>query len=119
MKSIALKEGKDTPYYIFDPERQKFEMGGKCIPEDADAFFQPILLWVKQYAKKPNNETNFVFKLEYFNTVSLRKILEIFKALNKIPTAQIIWFMHEDDDDFTHLTEMLKIPFIIKYFEDE
>ncbi|MCU0445681.1 MAG: DUF1987 domain-containing protein [Microscillaceae bacterium] len=118
MKAVILKEGKDTPYLILDPAKQKFEMGGKCIPEDAEVFFTPILLWIAAYAKSPVKETKFVFKLEYYNTVTLLKILEVFKALDKIAGASIVWYMFEDDDDLSHLIDMLKIPFEIKFFDE-
>jgi SiaC family regulatory phosphoprotein len=119
MKAVMLKEGKDTPYLILDPAKKKFEMGGKCIPEDAESFFTPILLWLTAYSKTPAQETRFVFKLEYYNTVALRKFLEVFKLLDKIAGASIVWYMFDDDDDdLSHLIDMLKIPFEVKYFDE-
>ena len=56
------------PRILFDAKLGMLSMEGKCIPENAGDFFQPVVHWVEAYLRKPRPFTNIIFKLEYFNT---------------------------------------------------
>jgi hypothetical protein len=113
MKTIAIQATKDTPYVYLDANQKKFEIGGKSIPEDADTFYAPIISWWLEYARSPQKETIFKVSLEYLNTVSTRKMLEMLKVIEKIKGAGIVWSIYSEEDkaDIQTIADGLKIPF--------
>lgn len=112
MKVLAIPATKDTPYIYLDAAKKKYEIGGKSIPEDGDAFFAPVIAWWLEYARSPNKETILKINLEYMNTVSTRKILEVLKVVEKIKGMSIVWAIYSEDDraDVQPIADSLKIP---------
>jgi hypothetical protein len=54
------------------------------MPENPNEFYQPIIDGIKEYKTNPNKETILYFKMDYFNTASSKKILEILSFLQEI-----------------------------------
>lgn len=124
MNSIKLEAKEDTPKIIFDSENEIFEISGRSLPEDAAVFYEPILDWLKQYAKSPNKTSEFSFKLNYFNTASSKLLLDILMILEDIHNAgnavKVNWFFEEEDEDMEEAggeyAELVDLPFeLISY----
>lgn len=115
MEIISLEGTEDTPKIILNKENGIFEISGRSLPEDSQEFYQPILDWIESYAEDPNDKTEFVFKLEYFNTASSKLILDVLSGLEDIPGMAIAWYFHEDDEDMEEageeFSELVEIPF--------
>ena len=75
MEILNLKGTEDTPTIILDKKNGIFEISGRSLPEDSAEFSRPVIDWINGYAKEANPATEFVFKLEYFNTASSKLIL--------------------------------------------
>ena len=54
------------------------------MPEDPAKFYGPILSWVRSYAKQANPFTSVIIDLEYFNSSSLKQLIQIFSILEDI-----------------------------------
>jgi len=123
-KKIILEETQDTPKIILDKENGLFEISGRSLPENAIKFFAPILNWMEDYLKSPNQLTIFEFKLDYFNSASIKSIYEIIKVLEKISKnnfqVNIIWYYVNDDELIKNrgleIKEMLDVPFDLKLY---
>ena len=101
MDTLNIDISSETPRIILDKEKNIMEMAGNSIPEDAQAFYDPILEWIDNYLTSPNPKTNFVFKLEYFNTASSKLILDILfrlKSLNDAGNDVTVRWYHEEND---------------------
>ncbi|NMM48614.1 DUF1987 domain-containing protein [Marinigracilibium pacificum] len=120
MEIINLEGTEDTPKIILDKSNGIFEISGRSLPEDSAEFFNPILEWIESYAESPNDKTDFVFKLEYFNTASSKLILDILSSLEDIENTTIQWYFHEDDEDMEEageeFSELVEIPFEFKTY---
>ncbi|GAB4396342.1 MAG: DUF1987 domain-containing protein [Microscillaceae bacterium] len=120
MEVINLDGTEDTPKIILDRNNGIFEISGRSLPEDSAEFYQPVLDWLDEYGKNPNPETNFIFKLEYFNTASSKLILDILSKLEDIDNTSISWYYHEDDEDMeeagTEFSELVEVPFEFKTY---
>ena len=74
-------------------------MEGRSFPEDVCKFFDPLISFVSDL------ETESVVldvNLEYFNTASSKKLMDLFKHLdanNHIQHILINWHYEEGDDD--------------------
>jgi hypothetical protein len=115
MKVLNIKGAEDTPSVFLDKTNGIFEISGRSLPEDAAEFYKPISEWVELYGKEPNAKTEFVFKLEYFNTASSKLIQDLLTALDDIQNVTIIWYFHEDDESMEEsgqeFSELINSPF--------
>ena len=115
MEILNLEGTADTPKIILDKENRIFEISGRSLPEDSAEFYKPVIDWIARYAQQPNAATEFVFKLEYFNTSSSKLILDILSALEEIEGMKIRWCYPEDDEDMEEagkeFSELVEIPF--------
>jgi len=107
LKPIQLEATKETPAVNLDSAAGTFKIEGRSFPLNAKGFYLPILEWLEDYALTPNPKTDFVFRLEYFNTPSSKSISDILKKLKAIKDAghqvSVTWFYEEDDIDILDL----------------
>ncbi len=119
MEVINIKGTDDTPSVILDKENGVFEISGRSLPEDVTQFYQPILDWIDEYAKDPNDKTEVMFKLEYFNTASSKVLLDVLLKYEEINDEHgnvvIKWHYHEDEEDMKEAGEeyqdIVTVPF--------
>ena len=120
MESLNLAETEDKPKIVLDKQNGIFEISGRSLPEDPADFYRPVLKWVRDYAGHPNPSTEFVFKLEYYNTGSSKIILDLLYELEKIKGARIQWHFHDDDEDMEEageeFAELVDVPFEFKVY---
>jgi hypothetical protein len=118
MEPLKIAETPDTPAVVFDKEKGIFEISGRSLPEDSAEFFSPLLRWISDYKKQPNEATNFVVKLEYLNTASSKFLLDILMLLKGIDNVNVTWYFLEDDEDMEEagheFAEQVEIPFVFK-----
>lgn len=124
MKPLKILETTDSPEITLDKDKGRFEFYGKSLPEDPKEFYQPVIGWVKEYIQNPNSETTLIFKFDYFNTASSRKLLEIlllFQELHqKGHPVSARWYYKTHDEDMREtgetFAELVKLPFkLISY----
>jgi len=92
---------------------------GKSIPEDAYAFYIPIIEAINKYLENPESKTILSFNLEYINSSSkkiLTNILKLFEqAFLQNTNMEIEWNYEADDESIFDLGQdlqsMIKIPF--------
>ena len=99
MNIISIEETKKTPGITLNVSEKIFHIQGRSMPEDATEFYEPIILWLKEYGQNPESGIDLVVKLDYFNTTSSKMILEIFKIVEGIGNHKILWHYFEDDED--------------------
>lgn len=120
MQIINLEGTEDTPKIILDKGNGIYEISGRSLPEDSAEFYQPVLDWIDEYKEDPKATTEFVFKLEYFNTASSKLILDILSNLEDIEGTTVIWYYHEDDEDMQEageeFSELVELPFEFKTY---
>ena len=81
---LRIPDTPTSPEIILDKEQNRLEFYGKSLPEDSNEFYSPIISWLKEYVVSPNRETVVLFKLDYFNSSTSKKLLDIFYVLNEI-----------------------------------
>ena len=119
MEALRIQATVKTPEVLFDPANEVFEIKGKSIPDDAEAFFESVLSWIEDYVSNPNEKTVLKIDLEYFNISSSKRILFLFYKLNELKEkdkfVKILWYYNEEDEDMFEVGQdyafMVKIPF--------
>ena len=127
MEPLNIAATDESPGITLDKTLGRFCVFGKSYPEEVRRFFDPVLLWLEEYIKNPNQETLFEFRLEYYNSATSTMLLEIFYLLEKIieehhKKVTVQWNYMKEDDDMRETgmeySEMIKIPFEFKIIDD-
>ena len=119
MEPILIEGTPKTPSVKYDPEKGMIEIKGRSIPENSIEFYKPLVDWLEDYSKNPNEKTLVNVQLEYFNTSSSKCILDVFKKLEAIHKSNhdvlINWYYEEDDEDMLEAGEdyesIIRVPF--------
>ena len=116
MKALVIDSTDYSLGIDFNPSSKSLKLWGESRPENAPAFFNPIIDWLKDYKSflkdNPSSEKIKVdFEIEYFNSTSAKFILDIFLALKNIATEipsielDINWLYLEIDEDILECGE--------------
>lgn len=120
MEKLHIPETDETPLITFDKSTGTFEISGRSLPEDSAEFFDPVLDWVRDYAKDPNPVTEFIFRLDYINTASSKFFQDMITLLEGVPNVKITWYYLEDDESMEELgqefSEIIDVPFDLKSY---
>jgi hypothetical protein len=125
MKKVIINPTSNTPKVVLDPDNNIFEISGESRPFDVPTFYQPLLTWLDEfshYLSKMNGgikPIDFIFNLEYFNSLSAKYILDLCKKLSKIHIEGFpinVRWQYEEGDDYMletgqEMSKISKLPF--------
>jgi hypothetical protein len=121
MKSLQIEGTDETPQIFLDKEAGRFEISGRSLPEDSADFYAPVLEWVHEYKKNPNDSTELVMKLEYINTASSKFIQDILALFEGLDKTRIVWYFLEDDESMEEagkdFSEIIELPFDFRVYK--
>ena len=124
MKFLRIESSKFTPGIVLDPNHSMMEFFGFSLPENAIEFYEPVINWLNDLVAEvekdshSHSEMNVIFKLVYFNSSSLRQLLEIFHLLAVVyqhgVAVNITWQYDSEDpqmaDSGKELGDLTKVP---------
>jgi hypothetical protein len=103
MEKLFTEANEDSPSILFDGNLGLLEIKGKSLPEDAIVCYAPLYKLAKEYVNAPQPKTTLNFRMEYLNSSSTKKILEIISLFEDLPSqgyqVEINWYYHVDDED--------------------
>jgi hypothetical protein len=105
MEKIFSEPTSKLPRVDFNPEGTLL-LKGISIPEDAVKFYNPLIEFVDQLDV---THVTFDINLNYFNTSSSKKLMELLKHLdanNKIKSILVNWLFEEGDEDSVETAEI-------------
>lgn len=105
MESILIEPSTHSPLVQFELDGNML-LEGRAIPEDVNKLFNPMIEFVTGL-KAPYAVFNI--NLEYFNTATSKKMLELLKHLdanNKIEKILVNWHYEDGDDDSVEMAEI-------------
>ncbi|MBN2212717.1 MAG: DUF1987 domain-containing protein [Bacteroidales bacterium] len=97
MQDLYIERTPTMPGILFSTTGE-IKMEGRAMPENAFAFFQPLIKWASEIDVK---EINIEFNIDYFNTSVSKQLLDLFRSFENnhhIEKISITW-MYEDGDD--------------------
>ena len=105
MKDIHISGNKDCyiqPTVNFVEQSGVCEISGESFMEETGAFYQPLVEWVREYAKS-HDSIVFVFSLTYYNTSTSKWLLALLKELREMEksggSVSVTWYYTPDDID--------------------
>ncbi|MCC7051310.1 MAG: DUF1987 domain-containing protein [Bacteroidia bacterium] len=112
MENLVIAGGEKTPSFLFDAQKGLIEIIGRSWPEHALQVYAPVFKWVEEYCLNPAPKTIINLKMEYFNTSSLKVVLDVLKKLDQLTVkgnqAEINWYYEFDDPDLKEQGYMVK-----------
>lgn len=105
MNPIFIAPESHSPRVEFYPSG-KMLLEGRSMPENVFSLFNPLIKFASNiHAEK----VDFDINLEYFNTATSRKVLEVLQALDEnkhIGELNVIWHYEADDEDNHEMGEI-------------
>ena len=98
MNNLIIQATNSTPAVEFRKEG-KLIIEGRSLPENTMDFYQPLIEWAGKFKA---SEVKLDINLEYLNSGSIKKLLEllkVFDANNLIKTFYVDWHYDQDDED--------------------
>lgn len=109
MEKLIIKETLNNPKVVLDPSKKRYEISGKSFPENAKAFYQPVLDWVKSVPTKSAEKIRLSFNLDYISSssvISVKQVLTRIKAMNaEGADIEVLWHYDPSDPDIKELGE--------------
>jgi SiaC family regulatory phosphoprotein len=101
IKKIHIAATEDTPEIILDQEKGVFQFTGRALPENVNTLFLPIFEWFNEYFNSPLEETIVSLNLEYLNSATSKKIVELLLLLEKVfekgTKVKVVWYYKKND----------------------
>ncbi len=92
-----------SPEIDFHIEEKRFLLKGRSMPENSEAFFNPILGWLTDNLKFQFVKANFDVALDYYNTGSFIRLMALFNLLQELNKTgnefTIRWICEGEDED--------------------
>ena len=104
-KILKISGTSTTPYVLFNGEAGELYLSGNSTPKNSLEFYQPILEWLNEYGKDPQEEIVIHIQLDICDTSSYKSIMSIFMSLDKIcyddddKQVFIKWYYKENDEN--------------------
>ncbi len=102
MERLYIDHTEDTPKVLFDFNEGVYVIEGRSLPENAVAFYIPILEWLREYELTQNKGFAINFKLDYFNTASAKQITKVLIQLQQMSLKMEVlvkWHYFIEDAD--------------------
>ena len=121
MEDLLIEPTSNTPLIDFSLDG-KLVIAGSSFPENAKEFYDPLIDWIADLQKET---IDFDVILEYMNTASAKKLLELLKRLESnlhIKNLTVNWYYDKDDEDSLEAGQILadtlsRVKFNYKHFE--
>ncbi|PLX11369.1 MAG: nuclear pore complex subunit [Marinilabiliales bacterium] len=107
MKDLYIHNTNSTPEVRFE-KSGKLRIAGKSLPEDPKKFFDPLFKWINEL---DSERVDIQIKLEYVNTSSSKRIIELLKSIDnntRVKKVDMNWYYEVDDADMLEFGEMIQ-----------
>ena len=105
MVPIITAASSHLPQINFQPDGNLL-LEGRSIPENVSILFDPLIDFARNLK---DVDVNFKINLEYFNTATSKKLMELLKTIDansSIKQILINWHFEEGDEDNAEMGEI-------------
>ena len=96
-----------------------FKLSGNSILSDPRKFFKPLVEWVEEYTKEPQDKTIIDLKLEYVDTASVQSVFDIMRMFKPLQDQNkeiaVNFYFEFDDPELLELGEIMEGRLGIKF----
>ncbi|WP_312242865.1 DUF1987 domain-containing protein [Pantoea sp.] len=115
MQTIQLPATDCTPQVEFDFAAQRFELKGESWPENAAAFYRPLMSALESWS--PDGDARLVvdIALSYFNSSSTKMLFGLLESFNQLAqrgcAVRLNWYYDAEDDVSEEFGQELALDF--------
>lgn len=123
MDNLFIAATATSPEIDFRFDENLLSLRGESYPENAAAFYAPIIERLNLWLKACENAAITVeVTLTYFNSSSTKMLFSVFDALDRAAAAgnqvQVNWYRDEEDETILEFGEELQTDFTAIQFND-
>ena len=123
MEPLFISASPTSPEIDFRFDRHTLSIKGESYPENAAAFYGPLIARVQAFLDGcKDGDITVNVSLAYFNSSSTKMLFSFFDALNKAALAgnhvRLNWYHDEDDDTILEFGQELRDDFDALDFHD-
>jgi hypothetical protein len=123
MENFYIEATATSPEVDFRFDQDLLAMKGESYPENAAAFYAPIVQQLREYlASREDAQITANIALAYFNSSSTKMLFSIFDALDQSAQTgnrvEVNWYHDEEDETIFEFGEELKADFTAIIFND-
>jgi hypothetical protein len=123
MDPLFIAASPTSPEVDFRFDQHTLSIKGESYPENAAAFYGPVIARVQAYLDQCSDaEITVHVSLAYFNSSSTKMLFSFFEALNDAAMAgnqvRLNWYHDEDDDTILEFGQELQDDFGALAFHD-
>lgn len=120
---LFLAATPSSPEIDFRFEQHTLSIKGESYPENAAAFYGPLIAAVRNYVEACHDTQITVHvSLAYFNSSSTKMLFTLFDTLNQAAVdgnhVRLNWYHDEDDDTILEFGQELQLDFTALDFHD-
>ncbi|MFA9459516.1 SiaC family regulatory phosphoprotein [Thiohalorhabdus sp. Cl-TMA] len=112
MGNLFYEASETTPAVILDRDQGLLEVRGESYPENALAFFQPVVEGVGGYLAQGNPSLTIRIDLSYLNTSSVKALMDILdraeEAHERGAAVEVEWVYDAENDRSLEMAEELR-----------
>jgi len=121
MQDLAISPTGTTPAIHFSASTGVLEIRGESYPENAFAFFEPPLTWLRRFLGETDIAIRFDVEVAYMNTSSIRAMVDMLDLLEQAHLfgrdVTVRWLHDEENERALDMGEEFKedltLPFEI------
>lgn len=122
MERLTISRGSDSLGVTCDPDSGVVTLEGSSYPEDAFAFFEPVVSWVEGYLADGPPQLRLVCTIDYLSSSSSKSLFDMLDMIaGNAPDGcdvQVVWRYETDDPDAREVgeefAEDVDIPFVFE-----
>ena len=123
MENFYIEATATSPEVDFRFDQNLLAMKGESYPENAAAFYAPIVQQLREYlGGREDAQITANIALAYFNSSSTKMLFSIFDALDQAAQmgnrVEVNWYHDEEDETIFEFGEELKADFTAIIFND-
>ncbi|MFK8044666.1 MAG: DUF1987 domain-containing protein [Crocinitomicaceae bacterium] len=119
IENLYIAPTDESPKVDFNSETGLFEISGISISKEADRTFGLINNWLKGYSEYPQDVSQLIINLDYFNISTSKHLLDLLYKLKQLEENEkfvsIEWHYNEEEVDMLELGQdyemMVHLPF--------
>ncbi len=115
MQNLAIAATDSTPEVHFDFDAGQFALRGESWPENAAAFYRPLLTALESWQPQQSGQVVVNIALRYFNSSSTKMLFSLFDLFNQLAQngqrVALNWFFDEEDDVSEEFGQELALDF--------
>jgi len=121
MQTIRIDPTERSPRVDFDFSSGRLRLEGESYPEDAAAFFSPLLNDVRAFLEDETaKDVTLDLEMYYFNSSSAKALMNLFQQLEDSARrghrVTVNWHYHPDDDTMEEFGEDFALDFVSATF---